>query len=114
MEREVGRGPKRARRVAGERRRADRETLASNQLFGIGTVRPCRDKPDSDVELVALEIGVVVARDDPYVGLGVQAVEPRQSPPKPKRCERGGSGNLQRSPGPGKTIRNRVKLCQRL
>src|SRR6185436_2155699 len=84
MLRQIDWGVDRALRFAGERRRAYGEALAGNELFGIRSIVPRVDEPDRDVELVAIEVRLVVARYYPNVDVGAQPIELRQSRGKPK------------------------------
>src|SRR5262249_89551 len=83
----IARRSDRARVVQGERLRADRERYAAEEAFAIGGVRPLRHKADRNVELVAFEIGFVVARDDAYIDARMYAIESRQSRCEPERSK---------------------------
>ena len=90
--------------IASERRRTDGEALAVKQQFARGNVRPRGHEANGEIQLVALEIGSVVARHDPHIDSRVSAIEPRQPWCKPERRQATGRRDCERFPEAGKAI----------
>ena len=73
--RQVGRRPDRVQLVVRKRRRAGWINVAFENRFAGGNVTARQHESNGNVELVALEIGFVVARHHPHVDAGMRAIE---------------------------------------
>jgi len=77
-------------------------------------VRPASDEAYRHIEMLAREIGLVVACVDLHIDPGMRAVEPRQPGREPHRRKRAGGRDRDRFPGSGETIGNPIEQRERI